>query len=275
MIHIVTDSCVDLPDSLLKKYDIRIVPLSISVNGKEYTEGVDITPQEFYQEMALSPELPKTSQPTPSRFAQVFQELSGAGKALCLTVSSSLSGTFNSANLGKELSNNNEVIVFDTMAASIGQGLQVLKAAELIRAGIPFENMLSQLEKMRDEMKFLILLDTLENIVKGGRLSRFQGSIAKLLDIKVILHNVMGNVEILEKVRGRNKSMQRVLGLIGERCQDFSDRIVGITHVNNLKDAEIIANEIDKRYHPKDVIINEMGATIATYAGKQGLIVAL
>lgn len=75
MIHLVTDSCVDLPAHLLKQYNIRVVPLSIRVNGKEFTEGVDITPQEFYREMAVSTQLPQTSQPTPAQFADVFKEL--------------------------------------------------------------------------------------------------------------------------------------------------------------------------------------------------------
>jgi DegV family protein with EDD domain len=274
MIHVVTDSCADLPDNLLQKYNIRVVPLSIRVNGREFSEGVDITPQEFYREMAISAELPKTSQPSPKQFAKIFEELSGAGKVLCFTISSKLSGSFGSANLGKKISGNPNVTVFDTFAASIGQGLQVLRAAELIQEGLPLNTVLSVLNRMRDEMKFLILLDTLENIVKGGRLSRFQGSLAKLLNIKVILHNVQGRPEILEKMRGRNKTLERLIGLVGERYGGGSNSIIGITHVNNLEDAEVLAEEIKELYQPREVIINEMGATISTYAGQSGLIVA-
>lgn len=274
MIHIITDSSADIPKPLLEKYHIHMVPLTIRVNGKEYEEGVNITPQEFYREMFRSPELPKTSQPTPARFAQLFSELTKQGKILCLTVSSKLSGSFGSANLGKELSGNPDVVVFDTEAGSIGHGLQVLKAAEMAQAGFSLDQILYQLQKCRTEMKFLILLDTLENIVKGGRLSRFQGSLAKILNIKAILHNVEGSAEILEKVRGRQKSLERVIQLVGERCNDFSNRIIGITHVDNLPDAQQLAHEFEKLYHPKEIIINEMGSTIATYAGKSGLIVA-
>lgn len=193
---------------------------------------------------------------------------------MCLTISSKLSGSFSSAVLGKQIAGSNNVTVFDTLAASIGQGLQVIKAAELVNAGLSLEKILEFLHKMRDEMKFVILLDTLENIVKGGRLSRFQGSLAKLLNIKVVLHNVQGSVEILEKVRGKNKSLQRSVELLGERCADFSNRIIGITHVDNLEDAQSLAEAIKARYHPKDILIHEMGATISTYAGKAGLIVA-
>lgn len=274
MIHIITDSSADIPDELLKEHNIRVVPLTIRVNGKEFTEKVNITPQEFYREMYKSDQLPQTSQPAPARFAQVFQELSGKGKILCLTISSKLSGSFDSAKLGQKISGNPHVTVFDTLAGSIGHGLQVLKAAELVREGLSFNTILGKLSKMREEMKFLILLDTLENIVKGGRLSQFQGSLAKVLDIKVILHNVEGKVEILEKIRGKNKSLQRLIKLVGERCRDFSGRTIGISHVDNLEDAQFIAAELEKHYQPEKIIVAEMGATIATYAGRSGLIVS-
>lgn len=274
VIQIITDSSADLPLSVIKEFKIHTVPLTIQVNGKEYTEGEDITPQEFYREMAASSELPKTAQPSPSSFVRIFSELAEQGQVLCLTISSKLSGTFNSANLGKEISGNPEVFVFDTEAGSIGHGLQVMKAAEMARANLSMDKILAQLNEYRKEMKFLILLNTLENVVKGGRLSQFQGSLAKFLDIKAILHNVEGSAEMLEKVWGREKSFQRLISLVGERCTDFSERLIGITHVDNLPGAKLLASELEERYHPKDIIINYMGATIATYAGKAGLIVA-
>jgi len=274
MIHIITDSSSDIPNSLIEKYMIRVVPMTVQIDGQEYEEGIDLAPQEFYQKMFSSPELPKTSQPAPNRFSELFEQFIDAGETLCLTISSKLSGSFQSACLGKELSRNSHVTVFDSLAGSLGHGLQVLMAAEMGINGASLENILSKLEKYRQEMKFLIRLDSLENIVKGGRLSRFQGSLAKLLNIKVMLHNVDGSAEFLEKIHGHRHSLQHLLDLVGERCTDFSDRVVGITHVNNIEDASFLASEIQKRYHPKDILINEMGSTIATYAGKAGLIVA-
>ncbi|WP_425801513.1 DegV family protein [Desulfitobacterium sp. Sab5] len=274
MLHIITDSSADIPTTLIEHYNIHVVPLTLHINEQEYEEGVDITPQTFYQLMFASQELPKTSQPGPLRFAGVFKQFIGTGSTLCFTVSSKLSGSYQSACLGKELSGNAQVTVFDTLAGSIGHGLQVLKAAEMAMNDISLDKITAILTSYRQEMKFLILLDTLENIVKGGRLSRFQGSLAKLLNIKVILHNVDGNAEILEKLRGHQHALQRLIELIGERCADFSDRTIGITHVDNIKDASYLAGEIQKRYRPKNILINEMGSVIATYAGKAGLIVA-
>lgn len=273
MLQLITDSSADLPKELLEKYNISVVPLTIQLDGKEYLEGIDITPQEFYNKMFASKELPKTSQPSPSNFSNVFASLSNKGQMLCLTISSGLSGTFQSACIGRDMSGT-DVTVFDTLSGSLGHGLQLIKAAVLSSQGFSVDSIVETLKDCRERINILILLDTLENIVKGGRLSKFQGSIAKILDIKVLLEGIEGKVELKEKIRGKKKFLKRVLDIIGERKKDFTDTIFGITHVDNLEDAEYLKAEIIKRYNPKDVIINYMGATMGTYAGKGGMIIS-
>jgi DegV family protein with EDD domain len=273
MIQIVTDSSSDMPKELIDRYDISVVPLTINIDGMEYLEGQDITPEEFYKKMKNAKSLPKTSMPSPGVFAEVFNKLSEKGSILCLTISSGLSGTYQSACLGRDDSGK-DVRVIDTLAGSLGHGLQILEACMLREQGKSIDEIVDHLEEMKKHSNILILLDTLENIVKGGRLSKFQGSIAKVLDIKVILHGVNGKVEILEKIRGKRKFLNRTLGLIGDLKDDFSNTVFGITHINNQKDAEFLKSEIIKRFNPKDVIINYMGATMGTYAGDKGMIIS-
>ncbi len=273
MLQLVTDSSADLPKELLDKYNISVVPLTISINGVEYLDGVDLTPQEFYEKMFNSKELPKTSQPSPTVFAECFKKLADKGQVICLTISSGLSGTYQSACIGRDISGV-DVSVIDTLAGSLGHGLQLIEAGKLAEKGLSADKIVEFLEEYKKRSNILILLDTLENIVKGGRLSKFQGSIARILDIRVLLHGVEGKVEILEKIRGKGRFLNRVLEVIGERKKDFSDTVFGITHIDNFKDAEYLRDEIIKRYKPKDVIINYMGATMGTYAGKGGMIVS-
>lgn len=273
MVQLVTDSSADLTRELLDRYRISVVPLTISIDGREYLEGVDLTPQEFYKRMSLSRELPKTSQPSPEAFAECFRALSDKGPIICLTISSGLSGTYQSACIGGEMSGA-DVRVVDTLAGSLGHGLQLIEAGKLAESGASADSIVEFLEDYKINSNILILLDTLENIVKGGRLGRFQGSIAKILDIRVILHGVEGKVEILEKIRGKGRFLQRALDVIGERKKNFEGTVFGITHIENLKDAEYLKEEIIKRYRPKDVIINYMGATMGTYAGKGGMIIS-
>lgn len=273
MIRIITDSSADLPKDLLKQYDIAVVPLTIKIKEEEYLEGIDLTPKEFFNKMFAISELPKTSQPSPAAFAEAFDAFEENDEVLCLTISSGLSGTYQSANLGKEISSRN-ITVFDTLAGSLAHGTQLIKAAELARKGHSKDEIIEYLTEYRENMNILILLDTLENIVKGGRLSKFQGSVAKILNIKVILEGVTGQVEMLEKVRGKKKFHKRALEIIRERKADFSETIVGITHTGNENEAKMLKKEIIEQFKPKEVIVNYMGATMGTYAGKDGMIVS-
>jgi len=274
MLYLVADSSCDLPEELIKKYKIHIVPLVVRVDGESYRERIDITPQEFYKKMALSKELPKTSQPTPAVFAEKFKEFSNSDQILCITISSGLSGTYQSACIGKGQCGEN-ITVFDSLAGSLGQGLQLIKAAELAESGYTLTEIVSALEKYRSKRNILILLNTLDNIVKGGRLSKIQGYLGKLLNIKVLLYgDKEGKVILQEKVRGKKKFMEIVLNEIIRLCPDMASTDFGVTHFNNPEDAEYIKKELTNKYHARKVIINEMGCTMATYAGEGGMIVS-
>ena len=275
MIKIITDSSADIPEELVKQYDISVVPLTVTIAGRDYLEKIDLTSEEFFTKMFAADELPKTSQPSPAAFAKTFSKFEKSTDLLCLTISSGLSGTYQSACMGKELSNDANVTIFDTLAGSIGHGLQVIRAAELAEQGYSLSEIIADLTVYREKMNILVLLDTLENIVKGGRLSRFQGSLARILNIKVILERVDGGkVEIREKVRGRSKFYKRVLEIIREKRTDFSKMTIGITHTGNEADAEAIKKELISQFNPKEVIVSYMGATMGAYAGKNGMIIA-
>lgn len=271
--HLVTDSSCDLPKELLERCGVTVVPLSVDIGGAEFREGVDITPHEFYEKMAKSATLPKTSQPSPAAFAEVFDAHADDGPVICLTMSSKLSGTYQSACLGSDLSRA-DVSVFDSLTGSLGLGLQVLRAREMLDAGCGTTEVTAGLATYRSEMNTLVLLNTLENIVKGGRLSKFQGTLSKVLDVRVLLHDVEGAVVPLEKVHGRRKLIDRAVQTVLGMRPDLSDRKVGITHFNNLADAEALKQTLAELCHPRGFIINEMGPTMATYAGEEGMIVS-
>lgn len=273
MLQVVTDSSCDLPEELIKEHNIRVIPLTISIDDHSYLERVEITPEVFYEKMANSSNLPKTSQPTPAAFATAFRELSDAGQVICLTISSKLSGTYQSACLGRDLAGV-DASVFDTLAGSLGHGLQVLRACKLGQAGYTAKEVVAELTEYRQRMKILILLNTLENIVKGGRLSKFQGALASILNIKLLLHNVEGAVELLEKVRGSKRFLRRVMETIHDFCPDMSERDVGITDFLNPVGSEQIQQALREQNPPRSIITNSMGATMATYAGHGGMIIS-
>ena len=273
MTRVVTDSSCDLPRELVERHGITVVPMRVDIDGIDFREGVDLTPREFYAKMAASSDLPKTSQPAPALFEETFEALSAEGPVLCVTVSSRLSGTYEAARLGARLSGAG-VTVFDTLTASLGHGMQVLKACELIEAGRTASQVVEALTKYRGDMNTLVLLNTLENIVRGGRLSRFQGGVGKVLDIRVLLHDDAGEVVLLQKVHGHRRLLERAVDRLREMHPDLSDRDVGITHFNNLADAQSLRESIAACCHPRAFIVNEMGSSMATYAGEGGIIVS-
>jgi len=271
--HVVTDSTCDLPTQLLEEWHVTVVPMMIDIGGEALREGVDITQRQLYEWMARTRELPKTSQPSPSAFEDAFSTLAADGPVLCLTLSSRLSGTYQAACLARDLTGT-DVTVFDSLTTSLGLGLQVVRACELLEAGHSVAETVDKLTRYRDEMKTLVLLNTLENIVKGGRLSRFQGTLSSALDIRVLLHDVEGEVVLLEKVHGHKKLLHRAVERVVARRPDLSDRDVGITHFNNPEDAEWLVKALGEACRPRGFVVNEMGPAMATYAGEGGLIVS-
>ncbi|MFW6119630.1 MAG: DegV family protein [Petrotogales bacterium] len=273
MIKVVTDSSCDLPQKYIEKHDIKVVPLTVNIDGTEYTEGKNISPELFWEKMRKSGDLPKTSQPTPAAFTETFKRLAKNGdQILCLTISSKLSGTYQSASIGNQLAGN-PATVFDTLSGSLSHGIQVLQSARMAEKGENLESILNYLKKFREKVTILILLHTLENIVKGGRLSKFKGGLAKLLNVKVVLHGVKGEVHILKKVRGTKRFLSETLKIIDEVPGIKEKKIFGITHVDNIEDAEFFKKEILSRFNPKEIIINGMGPTMGTYAGEGGIII--
>lgn len=274
MIHIVADSSCDLPDDYLKHHNIPIVPLTIRFQDEEFKERIDISTDDFFKKMAASKELPKTAQPSPADFLKVFEDIAAPeDEILCITISSKLSGTFQSANLAKSMASV-PVTVFDSYAASPGHALQIMKAVELRDSGYSVNEIVEHLTNFRDNaMTIFIYLKNLDNIVKGGRITNFQGALAKVMNVKLICEGIKGEVVPLEKVRGNRKALKRLISLIGERKKDFSDTVICITHAKNPEDTEFIKAELINRYNPRDVLIFPIGSTIGTYSGEDGIVI--
>jgi DegV family protein with EDD domain len=223
--------------------------------------------------MSRGAALPTTSQPSPAAFAECFRSVASKGQIICLTVTSKLSGTYQSACLGAELSGA-DVTVFDSLTASVGHGLQVLRACELAKAGHTAAEAVAALTKYRDSLTTLVLLETLENIVKGGRLTKIQWSLSKILDIRVLLRDADGEIAVLAKVRGKHNLIERALQTVEGISHDLSDRDVGISHFKNLEGVQVLQRSLTERCHPRGFVINDMGPAMATYAGEGGIVVA-
>lgn len=270
-IAIVADSASDLPKEIYAEHDITVVPLYVNWNGQTYRDGEDLVPENFYPLMKTEKNLPSTSQPTPGTYLELFNKLLAEGKdILCLTLSSGLSGTYSSAITARGmLEEQDRVEVLDTLAASVGEGLLVLEAARLAQEGLSLQEILPQLKDKISRLRSIFTINTLENLVKGGRLSTLQGGLGTLLDIKPVLHlDEHGKIVPLTKVRSRKKALAQLEAEIEKQGVDLAGQVMGLSHSHDPETGAQMAALLKEKYAAADVIVGEIGAVIGTHTGE-------
>jgi DegV family protein with EDD domain len=273
-IQIVTDSGSDLPQALARRYGITVVPLQVLVGGKTYRDGVDLAPSDFYRKMREARELPKTSQPAPHDLMTAYQAALTKGPVIGVHVSAALSGTFQTATMvARGISD--AIQIFNSKTGSGGQSLMAIETAEMARTGAGVTDILQRLEQRRAESRTLVLLHTLENAVRGGRVSPLAGMAANLLGIKpIVTVTPEGTVVPVDKVRGRTRAMERLLEMAAAEGRDLSGRTVAVAHGGCPEEAEAFAARVRERLGPREVLMLEIGATIGAYAAEGALLLS-
>jgi len=219
--------------------------------------------------MAYSQSLPKTSLPSPQKFKEVFQRIGSDKQIFCITISSATSGTYQSAMLAKESLPDYQIEVIDSLSISMGTGLQVMKAQELIEHGLTFAELINELLAYRHTMNIFIAIDKLDNVIKGGRISNWQGTIANILNIKSIL-NIFpdGTLNVVDNVRGRKRQLERVLELFAQTHKDLTNSKFVILHAKApIDEINLLESEIRELFNPQEIIIGELGPVMATHGG--------
>jgi DegV family protein with EDD domain len=268
-IKIVTDSTAYLPEAMVRQHDIRVVPLCVHFGDKVFKEGVELSIEGFYTRLREAPELPSTSQPSAGEFHEVFKELADQGyQILVMTISSKLSGTWNSAMAAKEMLPEADITVFDSLSTSIGLHLMIEAALEAIENGAGLEELLTLVEGIRDKIHVLFVVDTLEYLAKGGRIGNAKAFLGTLLKVKPILVLKDGAIEPLEQVRSKRKAETRLLDLI-EECLDGGapQARVGVTHALVPQEAQAVSQELVDRLGCQEPVMAEVGPVIGTHTG--------
>lgn len=274
-IKIITDSSCDLNKDIIEKYNIKVVPLNVSFGEDVYIDG-ELDNKEFYERMRSSKELPKTSCPSPEKFMQSYQ---GDEDVIVLTIASALSGTYSAAILAKNMvleeNHNKKIAVIDTEAGSIGHGQFVVKAAKLMGEGKNFEEIVDTIEKLKKDKFFYGSLDTLENAVKGGRVSPIAGKLINALNMKVIIKVSGGIVKPVDSARGGNNSIKKVVGKTSDIISSGKYTSLAIAHANCLEKAEKAKEMILKNHTFEEVIITEIGSVMGTYTSEGAILVSV
>jgi DegV family protein with EDD domain len=269
MIKIVTDSTAYLPEATVRQHDLRIVPLYVHFGEEAFREGVELSNEEFYARLKEAPALPTTSQPSAGEFHEVFKELIEAGhEIVTLTISSKLSGTWNSAMAAKAMLPDGRLYVIDSLSTSIGLQLMVEAAIEATAAGKTCQEIVALIEEIKQEMYILFVVDTLEYLAKGGRIGNAKAFLGTLLKVKPILILQDGAIEPLEQVRSKHKALARMLDLIEEHVGDKGPKAkIAITNALVEEEARALGQEIQVRLGCADPSVANLGPVIGTHTG--------
>ncbi|SEB18318.1 EDD domain protein, DegV family [Thalassobacillus cyri] len=279
-IQMIIDGGADVPKSLIEKYKLKIVPLNLHFGDEQYKTGETLDLSLFYEKLKQSEELPRSSAPSPYDFYQACKKVGKDRPILVLAMTKGLSSTYESAVMGKDMLLDEEperqIIVLNTKTASCGVALLVQEAGKKIEEGSGLQQLASHMEERIEKTTTLFILQTLENVIKGGRLDKVRGTIAKTLNIKLLLKasDDKGDIEVIEKVRGNKKAFRRFVEQIGEYANNFEDRVISLSHCNSAESGRSTLNDIKTKYNFKDSLFMETGPLISTYAGEGGLVIA-
>ncbi|KZZ84233.1 DegV family protein [Bacillus sp. SJS] len=242
-IVIVTDSTTDLDQSMIEKYKIEVIPLTIHIDGETYTDRVDITPEEFMIKMAAANELPKSSQPAIGKFVETYTELlKTADQIISIHLTSGMSGTFQTAESAAAMAGG-DITVIDSQFISKALGFQVIEAAKMAESGSSKEEILERISSIKEATRLFVTVDTLDNLVKGGRIGRGKAMIGSLLNIKPIASLQDGVYTPVAKVRSHSQIVKYLAKQFGEDLKGKTAKAIGIAHADasdlahNLKEA--------------------------------------
>lgn len=274
-IQIVIDSTTDLPTQAAEQ--VKIVPLTIHFGEQQYVSGVDIDSKSFYEKLVESDVLPTTSQPTPAAFADVFQAAVEAGdEVVCITISSKLSGTYQSASIAA-MDFPGKVFVVDSRTVTLGCGILTQYALDLAKQGISARELAERVEKKREKVRLLALLDTLEYLKKGGRISSTVAFAGGLLNIKPVICVAEGEVKLLGKARGSRQGSNLLVQQI-EKAGGVDFDLPVLLGYTGLSDAMLKKYMEDSAQlwqgRVDSLPVSIVGSVVGTHAGPGAVAVA-
>lgn len=266
-VKIVTDSTGDLSHEMIEKYDINVIPLTIVIDDESYLDRVDIEPEEFIKKMKEADELPKSSQPPAGKFAQVYDELGADGSSIIsIHMTGGMSGTVRSAESAAGMTDA-DVTVIDSMFISRALAFQVIEAAKMAQAGASKQEILERIEHIRKNSQLFVTVDTLENLVKGGRIGRGKAMIGSLLNIKPIASLADGVYTPVTKVRSHSQIVKFLAKQFAEDVKNKTVKAVGIAHADSLALATNLKNALLEMNADYPIDICYTTPVISTHTG--------
>lgn len=272
---IVADSSCDTNEQLDQYMDIHKVPFKIDIDDRSFIDNEELDLEDMVKTMKASPNPIKSSCPSPGDFKEAYGDVENV---FVVTISKELSGTYNSAALAKDMAMEENagqfVHVFNSKSASTGETLTAMKIQECINKGMTKDEIVDAVEKYIQDTKTFFISEDLGNLIKNGRISKTQGLIANVLNIKPIMRRDQdGNIDAVEKIRGSKKAFKRLAEIIGENGSDFEEKVIAISHADALDKALELKKDLEK-YNFKEVVIVETKGLSTAYVNDGGIIVS-
>ena len=269
---IITDSASDIPENIIKEYDLHVIPTPVTIEGVDYFDGETIFPDQFYEIQASGKEI-KTYHINQFMFEEHFRPYAERNdEVLYMCFSTGIAGTFNAATLAYE-----EILeeypdfkltIIDTKCASVGYGLVVERILRMQRNGAPKEPIIEAAHFFCEHMEHAVTVMELDYLFKGGRLSKTSFLAGTVLDIKpIIIVDENGSLKAVEKVRGWKKAQKRILDMVGEKGANLEKQVVGVCYGTDKEAYDYIKEQLVGRYHVKGLLEGRVGCAIGAHTG--------
>lgn len=273
--QIIGDSCTDLTKEQKESGEYKLVPLTLEIGADTFVDNETFNQSLFIEKMKAYPDSPKSACPAPEAYMKLFDE---ADDTYVITLSSQLSGSYNSAEVARQMyleQKTKNIAVIDSKSASVGQTLLAMKINELVKAGLPFEKVVEEAGRFREEQDTMFVLEDLDNLRKNGRLSNIKALLANVLNIKPVMGSTPeGMIIQLDQTRGMKKALIKMAELAAEKAIRPEEKILGVAHCNNYERAVFVRDEIMKRAGFKDSIIADTAGVSTLYANDGGIIIS-
>jgi len=264
-IKIITDSTADLSKEIYEKYDIEVLPLLINFGEESYLDGVEINPNKIFERIEKGDVLPTTAQVIPSRFIETYKKyLSEGYKIISIHMSSSMSGTYQSACIAKETLETQDIIVIDSQNVTAALGILVIKATKLREKGYDIAKIEEELNNIKDKIRLSVYFDSLEYLVRGGRISKTAGKVGGMLGIKLILEIRDGLMSVKDKIRGNKKSIKKIISDLENANLDDEVPVI-LIDVNNIEIKEALRAYM--KNNKVDFVECPVGSTVSIHSG--------
>ena len=266
-IKIIADSTCDISLSQARELDVEIVPLKIIIEGKEYTDGIDITKEEFMDKLLVCEKPPTTVQVNPEAFTKVFKKhINNGDEIIGVFISSTISGTCQSANIAKENAGSNDIHIIDSTKVSIACGALIYEACKLRDEGKSAVEIAKLLNKLKEKIRFFCVIDTLKYLKLGGRMSATTAILGSILNVKPIISMIDGQISSIGKARGLSAAYKHVTDIISKTNPDFSKTCV-FGRTSDLGTNNDFRQFISQRIDFKEINDNIVGTVVSTHSG--------